>query len=186
MDVVSELNVWISLRESGNVTNVGVIFSDLISSKIVIVGILRVSVVSSKVVTCANDNINSDLAIIINLFSASFDSVNEVGVPNGSTIHKNVIFPFESLENSWNQRGSSKSFVLLISWKSFVESNIVSSVDVNGRYNELSFDFSKLLDDSINKLILSCVVVNSRLISKTSEHTTPPVFISVTVTCILP
>jgi hypothetical protein len=102
LNIVSESNVWISFLESRNISHVGVIFFNFVSSQVVVVCVLGVNIVGSHVVPCAYNNIDSDLAIIIDLFSASFDCIDEVSVPDGSTIHKDVSSPFKCFENTWD------------------------------------------------------------------------------------
>jgi len=100
---MSESDIWVGLLESSDVTDILVIFFDIFGSKVVTVGILGVDVVSRKVVSSANNNIHSDLTVVINLFPASLNSIYKIGVPYSSSIHKSATVPIIMREDSWNE-----------------------------------------------------------------------------------
>lgn len=126
LEIMTESDVWVSLHSLKDIVGGRVVLIDLLESKIVVDGILLVLPVSVETVAAADDDVDGDLRIVIDLLSASVDSRDKVGVPDGTTIHEDVIAPVVVREDGWDEGRSQESSGVFLSWKSLIENDVSS------------------------------------------------------------
>ena len=103
LEVVTEVDFWVSLHKFENIGCALVVFIDISVSEIIIDGILLVLPVGVKTIASTDDYVKNDLAIIVDLFSASLDGRNKIGIPNGTSVHEDMLTPIVMWEHSRNK-----------------------------------------------------------------------------------
>lgn len=99
---VSKVDVGESPHELSNISCIFVVIMDVFPSQPVVNSVILELPVLIKAWVATDNNVKSNLRVVVDLFSASLNSSHQVGVPNCTAIHENVVSPLVTLEDSRN------------------------------------------------------------------------------------
>ena len=168
---VSEIDVWVSLEELIDILSSSVVALDLSKGHEVGDGVVSIFPVAFRWEAASHD-IQSDLRVVVNLLTASFDGRNEVRVPNSASVHADdtalVVRPLLRREDKRNGGGAHATLGHV--GTGLVESNVASRVDVDAGDGDLSAHLAtSLLKVASQQLVQRMVIEDSRLFEQASD-----------------